>query len=280
MKVLDLITEELLAMHEAKSPSFHNLQSAARVIGDLLEADAEAVTVRQIEALLIRIESDSTKAKVRMLLVRAFARAVADGKLDRDPMPMVPKIPRKGGRDPRASEDEILEPHEIRRLMAAAHHGHLWALLLGSGMRIGEALAVTPEAIDICDGGYRLVVCGQKHHRWGDIRETKAGTLREVALGKWVIDAMWHKMPFTITESTAQKNWAVDLARAGLKHRRLHSTRHTFISLLHRLGTPEEVIRDQTHPKGSDAFATYLHRGFAPKVEAARKLEALIRGGN
>jgi integrase len=72
--------------------------------------------------------------------------------------------------------------------------------------------------------------------------------------------------PLRWAQTSALRAWHRDLEQLGVPHpisgpRRLHSTRHTFITHLLRAGAQREAVKEITHTKGRarDAFDLYDH---------------------
>jgi integrase len=204
---------------------------------------------------------------------------MSEGLLERDPLAFLPKMRTTPGiRTPADNAREVLELADVRRLVTdpQVKHPEVWAFLLTTGCRVGEAAAVTANDIRAHGDVSVLTVRAQKHARWGDVRETKAVSVREVVMPTWAVPT---KFPlFEVSESRVLQWWHADLKRLGIASRRVHATRHTFITVLARLGVGVEIIRDMTHPRGSDAFSQYLHPEFNQKIGAARRLSTAILG--
>ena len=140
--------------------------------GDLV---VSAVTVREVDQRMIRWEEETgLKSKtLRVLLSHVFTYAIQQGLMDQDPMPLITKMPAKRWRDP--SLKRALTDAELARLRSAievwgrAHHfrdpgtlSDIVDLFLGTGLRIGELLALRPIDVTGVDppGALTLEVSG------------------------------------------------------------------------------------------------------------------------
>lgn len=63
-----------------------------------------------------------------------------------------------------------------------------------------------------------------------------------------------------------------DLERLGLRHRRQHDARRTFISLMRREGAQDYVLKAITHGRESDVLGDYTEIAWEAKCEAVLKL--------
>lgn len=75
-------------------------------------------------------------------------------------------------------------------------------------------------------------------------------------------------------ETTALRRWHAALTAIGTTPRRLHSTRHWFVSELLNRGAHPVASRSLTHAtSGRDAYSTYVHTSWAAKCEAVLCLD-------
>lgn len=275
----DYILEELVTMEADKSPSFFSMLSISKKLESIMSIPARELITKHVEAVLRAIDSDGGRAKARMLIGRAVKRALGSGDMDRDPLSCLPKMrPRSVGRAPSENAVEVLTLDEQLRIMTTpSTHADVWRFLLASGLRVSEAAAVSQEGVEHLDDFYsKVTIEAQVHAKWKDRRETKTANVREIVIPTWALPFGYPA--FGVTEARVLQLWHRDLGRVGISKRRLHATRHTYITTMNNLKIEESVIRDMTHPKGRDAFSGYLHIPLEKKLDAARRWDAALRG--
>lgn len=219
----------------------------------------------------IRPVSGATARLAQTVLNLALEDAVRNGIIKRNPLDGL----ERPALDP--SDKTQLSPTQAMRMIALEPDPvwrMIWRLLFVTGMRIGEAGAITPESVRDVDG----VVCvdvswqvkrfphireeqdmprGVEHrHLGGTMWLTRPKTRRgrrviplPGELGRdlkaWVAQTepgslaflSGHRRP--IDRETARFHWDKAVARAGLPHVAPHSARHTAATMLARLRVPD-----------------------------------------
>jgi integrase len=200
-------------------------------------------------------------------------------------------LPKKHLNRRRAKDPEIYQPSECQVLMRLhsldPRARMLWAFLLYTGMREGEA-------------------CGR---RWGDARDAEGLKALHIAtqyggdalktdnprvcpiheelasmLTEWV--AVWPALvgrqpgpddfiiPGTVkpwmTRSQAYKLLRSSTAAAGIPWRTVHSTRHTFITLAKRGGSTEAAVEKITHNSRGGIVDGYTRQDWEPLCDVVR----------
>jgi integrase len=167
-----------------------------------------------------------------------------------------------------------------------------YAIALLTGLRVGEASALTWEDYEAQGEPLgKLVCCLSYNTRQKRAKGTKTGVPREIPvhpvlaqiLNDWRIrgwKTTYGKSPKRgdlIVPSTeggyrsanyALKTFHRDLALLGLRVRRLHDCRRTFVSLAQDGGASKEVLRAITHPSPRDAFDLYSTPSWVARCEA------------
>jgi integrase len=220
-----------------------------------------------------------------MALRMALRPAVNDGLLARNVAALV-RLPAVARPDLR-----ILTVDEYGALRAVdSPYANLWALLAGTGLRLGEALALRWSDVDLAaatltvrhtlPAAPRRVRQGERGESPAEARlrltepKTAAGR-RTVGLPSVVVAAMraQEALPTSITgfvfTSTAgtpldQRNvsraFARDLASAGIPRMRIHDLRHTAASFMIGQGLPlDDVKRVLGHSSITMTSDTYGH---------------------
>lgn len=179
----------------------------------------------------------------RSIYNRFFEWALLEERIEKSPMVRVPRV-----KHPKRPLTEVFRPSEIAQLEALpSPHGHLFAILFGSGMRKSEARNLRRQDVDL--DRRRLIV-----------RRGKGGKDRVIALlpsalaavadldlteGLKPAEYFWHTKPgggtvisrrWPIGDSTFSRWYTAQLAAADVKYRRPHTTRHTYQELCRLAG--------------------------------------------
>jgi integrase len=241
-----------------------------------------------VDRLVKRLAKDGASPayieRILTTLSMALEQAVREGTLARNVARLVrrPKVDRTS--HIRAlTEDEM---NEILELVAGDRLEALYALLLGSGMRIGEAVALDWGDVDLDRGTVRIragktsrarrtaglapfAVTALRAHR---ARSTIVGVAEPIFRG--------HRGGDRLRNDVAYAHWAQLRADAGLPPMRLHDLRHGHASLLLAHGTPMRLIADQLgHSNPALTARVYAHVVEEQLLEAVRGLGERRRSG-
>ncbi len=244
-------------------------------------------------------------------VARAMRAAVFDGLLPADPWAVLPTSarPQSVDADPRRRGTMRLGRKDVEKLLSGEYSEDrrvLYALLLLTGLRIGEAVAL--RWCDVLEDKplRRVVVAEQWHQRLKQRTATKTRTPREVPchpILAGILDAwrgQWREwygrapkpadmiVPARNRErrgvGSARRQAAVyrdlhlDLARCGLDKHRVHDLRHTFISLCADAGVAAEVAQRWTHvSSGSSARHLYLVPSWDRQCAEVARIKLSIR---
>ncbi|MDR7415286.1 MAG: site-specific integrase [Armatimonadota bacterium] len=255
-----------------------------------------------VQAVLAEMErrgaSRSHQRGVLRTLHRMLEQAVTWGFLPRNPCDLVPK--------PKATQREMcaLTPEQAARFLQAARQDRyyaLFAVLLGCGLRLGEALALTWPDVDL-EGGKitvrRQVTWVKGRPVWTEPKTT-AGR-RVVDMPRFVVEALrghqerqraegWllndQLLVFTDEaggpvrpENLRRRNFARVLRAAGLPRMRLHDLRHSYATLSLKAGVHPRVVQQQLgHSTVTTTMETYSHVLPGLGREAAERLDRVVR---
>ena len=261
----------------------------------LRPSDIEALLLAKRDAGL----AEWTVRAIYTVVRQALDTAVRDGLIRRNPAAAVkrPTVKR--------SEARYLTPEEAGRLLEVAKGDRLYpllVLLLGSGLRRGEALALHWRDVDLAAGhmrvrwslarvGGRLVFSQpktEKSRRFVSLPEPVIETLRRhrVAQAAERLAALvWHPWPdhddlvfstqfgTPIEPRNAARSFTRIAGRAELDGASLHTLRHSAASALIASGVHvrivQEVLGHSTYAVTAD---TYAHIAVAQQREAAERL--------
>lgn len=254
-----------------------------------------------LQAMLSDMEKTGASARMRQLtfdVVRhALKQAVAWRMIPRNPAETVvrPRVSRK--------EMQVLDVDQVHRLLAAAQGDRLQALytlLVGAGLRLGEALGLTWPDLDPKRAALhiRRQLCEVRGRLWLAEPKTSAAR-RTVTLPGFVVAAIRaHEerakvegtllndrlLVFTDAEGTPlrrsnirRRSFEPLLRLAGIPHIRLHDLRHTFATLALRANVHPLIVQQQPgHSHIAITLGTYSHVLPSLAQAAAAQLDALL----
>jgi integrase len=202
------------------------------------------------------------------------------------------KLPRRG----LVPEREVLSPEQLRLLLDALpepSRSLVWLLVL-TGLRIGELLALRWQDVDLLGGALRVRRTVYEGHF--DEPKTRHSN-RTVPLGQKGIAILSNRKPKAANPDAlvfgTQKG--TPLCRRNLSNRQLaptcktlglegitwHSLRHSNATLLDSVGTPLGTVQALLgHSSSEVTRGTYLHSLPAGAREAVEKVEELLTGPN
>ncbi len=261
------------------------------------------LTAAHLQSLLADLESSDASPALRQVvfrvLHRALKQAVQWGTIPKNPADAVirPKVPRK--------EMQVLTPDQARRFLQAVKEDRLhalYAVLLGCGLRLGEALGLTWPDLDLAKG--TLTVNRQLQEvrgRLSLIEPKTASARRIVNLPGFVVEALRaHEdqarregtllndrlLVFTDTagnplrrSNIRRRSFEPLLRKAGIPRIRLHDLRHTAATLHLLNGTHPSVVQKMLgHSKVGITLDVYSHVLPSMGQEAAERMDALLNG--
>lgn len=235
-----------------------------------------------------------------------YADAVADDKVVASPCTLRVKrgeLPKKKDANPRFRSEAIFARDEVEMLISdervPPQRRMLYALTFFGGMRIGEAVArkwrdYDPRARPLG----RMIIATQ--HEGRDLkteepRDMPVHPALAAMLAEWKLstfEMLYQRKPERdeyivpnlivgargkhafISGKRAWQNLQNDLDTLGLRRRRVHDTRRTFISLATGDGADKYLLKFVTHgrPK-SDAFDDYVSPPWPSLCEQVAKLQ-------
>lgn len=222
---------------------------------------------------------------------RALYQAVHWGLIAANPTELVAP-PR-----PKRREMTALTASQVQRLLETTKGERwypLWVLLKTTGLRIGEALALSWECVDL-DARRLLAVRSLQRQRGKGLVFAEPKTLRsrrQVYLGSLASHALaeqrcrqleqW-ELVFANRNGGPQDSGSVTsalnhaLKRAGLRHIRVHDLRHTVASVLLAKGVNPKVVQDLLgHSTVLTTLNTYSHLTESLSRSAAETMDAVL----
>jgi integrase len=257
---------------KASTKSLYASVTRSHVIGsDLGSMKLSAIKPLHVEAWVVGLrakgKAESTVRQAYTVLRAILETAVRDDLLARNPAAAV-KRPRVTYR-----EAEHLTPAQVRALLAASEptrYAPLFELLVNTGMRRGEALAITWQDVDLDRETVR--VTGTLSRVAGALTVTPVKTERSrrtVPLSPAAVDvfrrlrkrqleerlaagSVWQETPYAFTTElgepcdprNALRALKATANRVGLRSIGLHTLRHSAASVMITQGVPLKVVSE------------------------------------
>lgn len=245
--------------------------------------------------------STNTINKIMILLKKIFDVGLRKGYYTTNPVKLLKKLPIEKTKMQFWTVKEfqqfltLFEPEEYNSKL-------LFTLLFFSGLRLGEALALTWQDIDFSTNTIHITksVYVNKGVSYISSTKTKAGTRRIIInkklsqelqywqqqqkhlLEQFTSDSMslqvFQSSPITITKNSIEKQYKKILERdATLKKIRIHDFRHSHASLLINQGEDYLVVKERLgHASITTTIDTYSHLYPSKQKDLADKLDDLI----
>lgn len=245
--------------------------------------------------------STNTINKIMILLKKIFDVGLRKGYYTTNPVKLLKKLPIEKTKMQFWTVKEfqqfltLFEPEEYNIKL-------LFTLLFFSGLRLGEALALTWQDIDFSTNTIHITksVYVNKGVSYISSTKTKAGTRRIIInkklsqelqywqqqqkhlLEQFTSDSMslqvFQSSPITITKNSIEKQYKKILERdATLKKIRIHDFRHSHASLLINQGEDYLVVKERLgHASITTTIDTYSHLYPSKQKDLADKLDDLI----
>jgi integrase len=270
------------------------------VLGDKRVSDLKPSDVNALLSAY-RTQKRKTKANLLIFTKTLLADAVEDGHAATNPSKSrAIQKPRVVDEDDtgQVTLEDIMQPDEIGRVLDAAEESHrpLFHLLASSGCRLGEALSLQWQDVDLLGGVLHVRRTAFKGQTYAP--KSKAA-IRGVDLGDQCVAMLSALKRGCYGETTPPDGalifpgrggkiqdpaslrrgaWARALRKAGLPHRKIHSLRHSFVSLLHARGEDVAYIAQQIgHSSPVITLTTYTKVLKPRRRHAASGVEALLR---
>lgn len=166
----------------------------------------------------------------------------------------------------------------------------IFTTLYFTGMRIGEALALTKEVVDFKTKTIRINKSLQRLNKEDIITDPKTPKSNRVVtipdfVCKCLSDYFTHLYElddktriFQISKSTVNRRLKVNAQKAGVKSIRVHDLRHSHASLLIEMGFGPLLIAERLgHEKVQTTLDTYGHLYPNKQIEVSRQLDELFQ---
>lgn len=252
-------------------------EKAAKHIGP---KPINTITRGDIRDLLIK-EYKHGAATATIELMHAVLSGIFHHALDDGHIEQAPTIRIMGKLDLEKSGEEIspLAAEEMHQALETIDRElvPLFTFLYQTGCRIGEALAITWDDIDLGAGKITINKSAKdqqirKHTKTKMARTIDmSDTLRQVLVelqrkekeeGREGRQQVFHKNGRLLSDNTLRRKWSAVCEQIGIGHRRLHDIRHTTASLLLARNVPVTYVAEMlghSSPKITlDRYAHYI----------------------
>lgn len=257
--------------------------------------------------------SYSSIKKIYDLLLPCLKEATARDVIVKNPMLLV-KMPKekhiKKEKDIASEAEKYFKPDEKERLVAACKskysngkprfsYGYAYILMLHTGMRPGEMLALSKEDVDLTNKqisiSKTMVEYEIRDENTNDIKKVveiqntpkSDSSNRVISLNANAIDAINHllennvgktilsaKTGAFVTPSNFRKRWRSICKVANVEHRSPHTLRHTFATNLFYAGADVKTVSALLgHADTKITYDTYIHVIENKKTDAVKLIE-------
>ena len=198
---------------------------------------------------------------------------------------------------PRQREMRALSAAQLSTLLASSRSSHwypLWVLLGTAGLRIGEALGLKWNDVDLDTGRLQVRRALQRQRGRGlvFVEPKSYRSRRMVCLCRLAVEALLElrgssdrELVFLNRRGLAQDSSSVTdalkvaLGRAGLPQIRVHDLRHTTATVLLEAGTHPKLVQDLLgHSTVALTLNTYSHVTAGLSDQAARTMDRALGG--
>ena len=278
-------------------------------VGTITSQDVQKMLLEQCRKGL----SASSIKKIYNLLGEFFRYATATKVIGSNPMTLV-QMPHSSNIQKQEKEMEVLTSDELKRVIAVAErvdedgqpvykYGEAIVLLLLTGLRSGELRGLNITEIDLDNRS--MSICknatyskdrenGGITHIVGDVktrtsnRHVPLNTRAVLAIQRLEKTICNHDTGYLVctttgqivTHSNLQRCYSLILKEAGVRHMGLHSTRHTFATVVLKeaedKGQIKEVSELLGHSKVSTTYQYYIKTSDVEKRKLINQLNTLV----
>ena len=214
----------------------------------------------------------ATNRQIKVLFSQLFQYAMKNDIVDKDYSKFVDV-----GKNVKSTKRQPFTKEEINTLWKHSDRMYMVdtaLIMIYSGMRIGELLAIKAENVDLES---RTMIGGLK---------TEAGRDRTIPIHKEIIPLIEKRLASGHEYLISTKNnrpmsydqyikshWNKNMKRLGMKHSP-HDCRHTFVTMADNSGVnPITIKRIVGHSNGTDVTALYTHKDTAQLIAAIDQIE-------
>ena len=244
-------------------------------------SDIKALDIEKWQNMLLNKGlSQQTVKRCRSILSMVFKKAVGNDLIAKNPCDYAESISVFHKKKPPYKMDEV------RSIFKAAEGKGFIEIYLkiafGTGMRVGEILALKWEDIDFSNNVIYLCRSISKGKIKGDTHQKNHQRL--VVMPQFVVDALkkailvqsceWvfpsprTQEPYAESKTLVKYHFKPLLEEAGVSYKTLMATRHTYISTMRNQGLDKSLVQEIVgHAEGSDVTDKHY---FSPEINAIK----------
>ena len=232
---------KLYKQNKVAKTTFDQMQRYLKEVEPLYHYSLKKISPIILQEFLNQIDKPRKREKIHLFLKDAFAKAVKARIIDYNPFEGVETVKR----DKKQSRSLT---HEEEKLFVEAckksRYGNLYLVCLYSGMRIGEALALTQENIDYKN---KTITINKSINDFGEIVPPKTKTsIRTIPLFH-KIENLTKNLPqdklFPYKKTVYQNKMAILCKQLNLQNVSTHTMRHTFATRCAEAGIAPKVVQ-------------------------------------
>lgn len=290
-------------LNELKPSSFQSYEGTYRnyIVGSKLEMlkvyKIQSIQIQEYYNELGKTKSYSQIKKLNKLLKSFFIYAIREGYLLRNPCDGL-TIPNKEPKK-EIGAIEYFDENEITELKKAIKGHFLEPLILtalGTGLRQGELLALRWQNVNLQNNTIKVQESIKKVYIFDSegnkkqetiIQKPKTSTsIRVVDIPtklSSVLASLPHESEYVfskngepISSKTVFGNWKKILAQNNMPHKKFHSLRHTYATMLLTNGVDLKTVQDLMGHSDITITQIYLHVLPHVKITAVNKLNNLL----
>lgn len=213
-----------------------------------------------------QLRAPSTVNRERAVLADAFQRAVDDGLIERNPW----RKTKSNAVEPRVRLLTLENEHKLRQVLSPRYQRWL-TFMLGTGLRIAEAIAVTEHLVDT---ERQLIRVPSEAAKGGKSRDVPLlpPVERSIREELQAHERLWHGTPQQFNDMLKRK-----AQKAGIPHLSPHDLRHTFATRYLQGGGDIYVLSQILgHASVVITEKTYVHLVGTDLVERSRNVKLAL----
>lgn len=252
---------ELFKIGKVKESTIEDYKKSIKHIPNkILNQDIKTITALQINSLINSIEHSRASQKLFELLKALFKKAKDYDIVSKNIIDIIDK--------PKHIKEQgiaLTEEEQQKFIMSDMQHKDLFLITLYQGLRIGEALALTGNDIDITN--MKLTINKSINDKGQEDTTKNTQSNRIMPIFKQSLEILskyinYNKERlFNFTYTIPQKILKKTIKEINIRDISLHDLRHTFITNCKNKGIPEHIIQNWVgHRIGSNVTSkVYTH---------------------
>lgn len=231
----------LYKQNKVAKSTFDQMQRYLKEVQMLYQYKLKKISPILLQEFLNQIDKPRKREKIYLFLKDAFTKAFKLRIIEYNPFDAVETI----RRDKKQSRSLTLEEENLFvEACQTSQYGNLYLLCLYTGMRIGEALALTRKDINYAE---RTISINKSINDFGDIVPTKTKTSTRVIplfdKAENVLRKIQTEELFVYKKTVYQNKIAILCRKLGLKNVSTHTMRHTFATRCAEAGVPPKIVQ-------------------------------------